>query len=155
MRRAVLAVVGTLAVAGCGGDEGGDAPTREEFAAEAEKICADLEKQSDKLSETQPENNADIVKFTQDARKTAEGAVTRIGELEVPEGEDGDKAQEWQDAVEREANDELIPALEELEKAAEDEDNQGILGAAQKLQGLESTESDRLAKEIGAEGCSG
>ena len=152
MRRAVLAVIGTLAVAGCGGD---DAPSRDEFAADAEKICADLEKQSDRLSETQPENNADIVKFTQDARKTAEDAVTRIGELEVPEGEDGEKAQQWQNAVEREANDELIPALEDLEKAAEDEDNEGILAAAQKLQGLESTESDRLAKEIGAEGCSG
>ena len=31
-----------IAFAGCGGD---DAPSKEDFAADAEKICADLEKQ--------------------------------------------------------------------------------------------------------------
>ena len=150
MRRAALAVVGVLAVAGCGGD---DKPSRDEFAAEAEKVCADLEKQSDRLSQSEPENVQDIVKFAQDARGTAEDAVQRIGDLEVPDGEDGEKAQAWKDAVEREANDQLIPALEDLEKAAQDEDDQALAAAAQRLQGIETAESDRLARELGAEGC--
>ena len=149
MRRGTLAILGTLALAGCGGD---DKPSKEEFATSAEKVCAD-QKQSDKLSQSSPESTQEIVKFTQEARKTAEVAVKQIGALEVPDGEDGDKAQAWKDAVEREANDELIPALEELEKAAQGKDQQAILAAAQKLQGLEASESDKLAKDIGADGC--
>ena len=152
MRKSVLAVVGALALAGCGGD---DKPSKDEFAADAEKVCADLEKQSDRLSQSEPENAQEIVKFAQDARKTAEDAVERIGELEVPEGEAGEKAQAWKDAVETEANDQLIPALEDLEKAAQDDDDQALVAAAQKLQGRETNESDKLARDIGADGCAG
>ena len=152
MRRATLVVLGALAVAGCGGDDG---ISRDEFAANAEEVCADLERQSEELSQNEPENVAQIVDFTQEARRTAEDAVERVRELEVPEGDDGETARQWQDAVEKEAEEQLIPALDELEKAAEANDEQAILSAAQKIQGIEATESDRLARELGAEGCAG
>ena len=150
MRGAALAAAGVLALAGCGGD---DKPSKDEFAASAERVCADLEKRSDELSQTRPENNAEIVEFARRARSTAQDAVKRVRALEVPEGGDGDKAEQWQDAVQREAEGQLIPALDDLEKAARDGDDQRILEAAQAIQGLEATQSDKLAREIGAEGC--
>ena len=154
MRRATLMVLGALAVAGCGGDDDGGI-SRDEFAQNAEQVCADLEQQSEELSRNEPESVEQIVGFTQEARRTAEDAVKRVRELEVPEGEDGETAREWQDAVEKEAEEQLIPALDELEKAAEENDEQAILAAAQKIQGIEAKESDRLARELGAEGCAG
>ena len=139
-----------LAFAGCGGD---DAPSKEDFAADAEKICADLEKQGDELSKAEPDSVEEVSKFATDAKKTAEDAVKRIQDLEVPDGADGDKAKEWQDAVASEAEEQLIPALDELKKAADENDEQALVAAAQKIEGLESGKSDALAKEIGAEGC--
>ena len=150
MRRAAYAAAGVVALTGCGGD---DRPSRDEFAAEAEKVCADLERRSDELSRTRPQDDAEIVEFATGARSAAQDAVKRIRELDVPEGGDGEKAEQWQAAVVREADDQLIPALDDLEQAARDGDDQAILAAAQRIQGLESTESDGLAREIGAEGC--
>ena len=142
-------MLAALAVAGCGDDK----PSRDEFAAAAERVCADLEKQSDELSRDEPDTVREIVAFTQRARRTAEDAVKRIRDLEAPDGEDGEKARQWQDAVEAEADEQLLPALDDLRKAAEANDEQAILEAAQRIEGIEATESDRLAREIGAEGC--
>ena len=151
LRIAAAVPLAVLAFAACGGEDG---PSREEFAAEAEKICADLERQGDRLSQSEPDNIGEIATFAQEARGAAEDAVNRIGELEVPGGDEGETAQQWKDAVENEANDQLIPALDSLEKAAKDNDPQALQEAAQQLQQLdESSESDRLAREIGAEGC--
>ena len=145
-----MAVGATVALAGCGGS---DKPSKDEFAADAEKICADLEKQSAALSKNDPDSVGEIIAFTKKARTTAQDAVKRIQALETPEGSDGEKAEKWKDAVETEANDKLIPALDRLEKAAQANDEQAIVTAAQQIQGIEATESDNLAREIGAEGC--
>ena len=150
LSRPALAAAAALAFAGCGGE---DKPTREEFATNAEKVCADLKKQSERLSTSAPESIEEIQKFAQDAKKTSEGAVKQVQELELPDGDAGEKAKAWQDAVTREAEDQLIPALDELDKAAGANDRQALVAAVRKLQGLESTESDRLARDIGAEGC--
>ena len=56
-----------LAFAGCGGD---DAPSKEDFAADAEKICADLEKQGDELSKAEPDSVEEVSTFATDAKKT-------------------------------------------------------------------------------------
>ncbi|HEV2815072.1 MAG TPA: hypothetical protein VGW10_17585 [Solirubrobacteraceae bacterium] len=150
LRLAAAVPLAALAIAGCGGD---DKPSKEEFATNAEKVCADLEKQSQELSQNEPENVQEIVDFTKKARTTAEDAVKRIRELELPEGADGDKAKQWQDAVTKEAEGQLIPALDKLEQAAEANDEKAIVEAAQEIQQIEATESDKLAKDIGAEGC--
>ena len=139
-----------LAVAGCGGD---DKPSKEDFAQNAEKVCADLEKQSNELSTAEPDSVEEVATFATKAKSTAEKAVERIRGLEVPDGEDGEKAKQWQDAVTEEAEGQLIPALDELKAAADANDEQKLVAAAQRIEGLESTKSDALAKEIGAEGC--
>jgi hypothetical protein len=144
----MLAAVGALA--GCGGD---DRPSKEEFARSADAICVDLEKQSEALSDTEATNTQDIVDFAESARATARDAVERVGELEVPDGADGDVAQAWKDAVTSQAEDELIPALDRLEQAAKDNNKQGLLAAAQELQALESSRAERLATDLGARRC--
>ncbi|HEX8086502.1 MAG TPA: hypothetical protein VF529_19600 [Solirubrobacteraceae bacterium] len=152
LTRALLVGASVLALSGCGGDEE-DAPSRDEFAASAEKVCAALDRQSRELSRSRPKSNAEIVAFARDARRAAQDAVRRVAALAVPEGEDGEKARRWQDAVEQEAEEQLIPALDRLETAAEEGDEQEILSAALEIQGLEAQRSDQLAREIGAEGC--
>jgi hypothetical protein len=150
LRLSVAIPLAALALAGCGGD---DKPSKEDFAKSAEAICADLEKQSDELSKAEPKSVEDVAQFATKAKTTAEDAVKRIRDVELPEGADGDKAKEWQDAVSSEAEDQLIPALDELKAAADANDEQALVAAAQKIEALESTKSDALAKEIGADGC--
>ena len=145
-----LLILVLCAAPGCGG--GDDKPSREEFARDAEKVCAELKKQSLRL-DTKPQDIAGIAKFARDAKATARSAVEKVQALEVPEGADGDKAEAWQDAVTSEAEDALIPALDGLEKAAEANDAQAIVTQVQKVVSLKNTRSDKLAKEIGAEGC--
>ncbi|HEX8205478.1 MAG TPA: hypothetical protein VF587_05410 [Solirubrobacteraceae bacterium] len=149
MRRALL-LAALFALAGCGGE---DKPSKEEFARSADAICVDLEKQSQELAETQATSTQDIVDFAGRARETARSAVSRVRDLEVPEGADGDVAEAWQDAVVTQAEDELIPALDRLEKAAKENDEQALLAAAQELEALESSRAERLAGDLGARRC--
>ena len=150
LRIAAAVPLAALAIAGCGGD---DKPSKEEFVAEADKVCADLEKQSEELQQSEPDNVQEIVDFTKKARTTAQDAVKRIRALEVPEGADGDKAKEWQAAVTAEAENQLIPALDDLQKAAEANDEKALVEAAQNIEQLEATRSDKLANELGMKNC--
>ncbi|MDQ4125930.1 MAG: hypothetical protein M3134_10060 [Actinomycetota bacterium] len=148
IRIAAAVPLAALAFAGCGGD---DAPSRQEFAEAADKVCSDLEKQTQNLG--RPENVQEIQTFAQDLRKTAEDAVKKVEDLEVPEGGDGEKAEQWKNAVKDEAENQLIPVVEDLEKAAAANDEKAIVEAAQRIDQLEATESDRLAKELGMKEC--
>ena len=149
MRRR-LALAALLALAGCGGE---DRPTKEEFARSADAICVDLNKQSDELGGTDANSPADFVEFARRARETAREAVRRVRGLEVPGGADGEVAKAWQDAVARQADEELIPALDRLEAAAREEDEQALLAAAQELQDVDSSRAERLAADLGATRC--
>ena len=148
IRIAAAVPLAALALAGCGG---GDGPSKEDFVADADKICKDLEQQTQNLE--RPENVEEIKTFAQDLRKTAEEAVSKVEDLETPSGEDGEKAEQWKEAVKKEAEDQLLPVVDELEKAAEANDEKAIVEAAQKIDQLEATESDRLAKDLGMKEC--
>jgi hypothetical protein len=139
-----------LAFAGCGGDDG---PTKAEFIKNADKVCQDLDKKTDSFQQTEPDNAKEIADLARDLKSTAQDAVKRIRAIETPEGADGDKAKEWQSAVTAEAENQLIPAVEDLEKAAEANDPKAIVEAAQKMQQIEATRSDKLAKELGLKEC--
>jgi hypothetical protein len=145
------ALIASLALlSGCGGE---DKPTKEEFARSADAICVDLEKQSDELGNSEATQPEDFVEFARQARETTRDAVARVRELEVPEGADGEVAEAWQDAVATQAEDELLPALDRLEDAARDGDEQALLAAAQELQNLDSSRAERLAGDLGANRC--
>ena len=145
---ALLFVTSTMALAACGGD---DAPSADEFAKDANNICADLEKAGQGLQE--PESVAEIEKFASDAEREIDEAVKRLDELETPEGDDGEKAQQFIDAIKKDTDDKIKPALQELRNAAQAKDEKAIVAAAEKIQKVDTKEADRLASEVGARGC--
>jgi molecular chaperone GrpE (heat shock protein) len=142
--------VAALAMAGCGGDDG---PTKEEFAKNADKVCADLQKQTESI-EANPQTPKEVEEFAAELRTTAESASKKVKELELPGGDAEAKAKEWQDAVAKQSEQRLIPALDKLESAAKEKDAQGMVSAAQEIQKLsEETEAKDLAKELGMKDC--
>ena len=147
-RRAVLVpILAAFTLSACGEDK----PSRAEFATQAEKICADIEKAGDSLGS--PDSAKELPAFVDKATKTLDDGVSRMQKLETPDGDAGKKAEEFVSQLETDANDKLKPALQELKSAAEKEDQQALAASAEKLQKLDTSESDKLAREIGAEGC--
>ncbi len=151
MRRSgIVAGLLALGIAGCGGDDG---PTKKEFAADANKICQDIERQSQNLGESQPDSLSEISSFADKAEKTVRDGVSRLQKLERPSGADGDKAKQFVDRLKSELDTKFVPALRELKTAAEEKDAKGLRSAAEKLQKVDTTESDKLARELGATAC--
>lgn len=144
-------VLASLGLVACGG---GDAPSREEFVTEAERICRDAEKEIAKIGESasSPEAVGDAIdKVIAKSREAADELV----DLERPEGDAGETAERFTEGFRQELNDKLVPALEKLQRALRDKDAQAAQEAATELQALESSESDRFARELGARACVG
>ncbi|MGH2761092.1 MAG: hypothetical protein ACRDL4_08605 [Thermoleophilaceae bacterium] len=146
---AILLGVLSLVLAACGGS---DAPSREEFADQASEICRDAERSLENVGENAetPDEIADAVdRVIEESR----GAVDDLAELERPEGEAGETAERFVNATRREIEDEGIPALEDLRDALASDDQQAAGEAAQRLQGIETDESNKAAEELGADAC--
>jgi hypothetical protein len=141
-------LVALVLLAGCGGDDG---PSREEFAQNANEVCRDIEQAAQRIGT--PENPGEIAGFVDEMNRTLDRGVERLKELETPDGDAGEQAERYVDTVEREADEELKPALQDLREAAERGDQQAIITAAQRVQNVETGESRRLAREIGANDC--
>jgi len=149
---AVLLV--SLGLVACGGDDGGSAPSKQEFANDAERICKDTEKALENFGENvnSPEEAADALdKVIERARKAADD----LSNLDRPEGETGETATKFAEGFKSELEDKLVPALEDLKSALQSGDPQKIQDAASKLQGLEASESDRYARQLGIRACAG
>ena len=144
---AVLLV--SLGLLACGGD---DAPSKQEFANAADRVCRETEKEIEKIGQSaeSPEALADVLDQVIDkSREAADDLV----DLERPEGADGDTAEKFVEGFQSELDEKLIPALEDLRQAVQDKDEQAVQEAAQQLQQLEGSESDRYARELGASAC--
>ena len=150
MRRLTTALVlASMTLAACGDDE--DKPTRQKFAADANKICRDLEKAGQSLNS--PQSVAEIERYATQLEKEVDEAVGRLGKLETPEGDDGKKAQKFIDEIEKGTNEQIRPALGKLREAAQAKDEKAIVAAAGEIEKVETPEADRLAKELGAKEC--
>lgn len=149
-RFALLPVLASLGLAACGGEE---APTRQEFASQANRICVEVERATER--QQTPDSPDELAGLAGSLTSTVDRATKRIQDLEVPEGADGDKAKQFQDALARETNDTVKPALSDLKQAAEARDEKRIVSAAERLQAASRQEgrSDKLAKELGANEC--
>jgi hypothetical protein len=132
----------------CGGS---DAPSKDEFVKDAETICADAAKQLNDLGKaTTPEEVADqLDKVIDETQKS----VDDLSGLDRPEGDAGEQAKKFVDALESDIEDKGIPALEKLRDAIKDKDTKAAQQAYQELAAIETTDSDKLAKELGANGC--
>jgi hypothetical protein len=145
----------SLGLVACGGDDDdGGAPSRQEFVNEAERICRETEKEIEKIAESadSPEDVADTIdKVIEESRQAAD----ELADLERPEGEAGATATQFAEGFKQELNDKLVPALEDLKRALQEKDPKAVQKAAAELQKLEATESDRAARELGANACVG
>jgi hypothetical protein len=149
----LVLVLMSLGLVACG-DDGGSAPSRQEFAKDAERICKDTEKQLENFGQNvnSPEEAADAIdKVIERARKAADD----LANLDRPEGDTGETARKFAEGFKKELEEKLIPALEELKRALKANDQNALREAVTKLQGLEATESDRYARELGINACAG
>jgi hypothetical protein len=138
-----------LGFAACGGD---DAPTKADFAASADKICKDAEKALQDLG--QPSSPDEVANAVDKVIDETQKSVDELKELERPDGDAGEAADKFVEALETDIEDKGIPALEDLRDALKDGDQEAAQKAAQRLQAIQTTDSDKLAREIGAKGCS-
>jgi formate dehydrogenase maturation protein FdhE len=142
----VLVVIGLSA---CGGD---DAPSKQEFANQAEEICQNAEKQLESVGEN-VSSPSEIAAAIDKVIDQSQSSLDDLRELERPEGADGEDAEKFVNALESDIEDKGIPALEDLRDALKDNDQQAAQEAAEKLQAIETSNTDQLAKKIGATDC--
>lgn len=148
----LVLIVLVLGLVACGGDSGGDAPSKAEFAASADEICNESEQAlknvgQDANSPTEIANAVDkVIDQTQKS-------IDDLKALDRPEGAAGEAAGKFVDAIQSDIEGKGIPALEDLRDAVKDNDQAAAQKAAQKLQAIETTDSNKLAREIGAKGC--
>jgi hypothetical protein len=150
---AILVV--SLGLVACGGDDdSGGSPTKAEYAKKASQICQNTEKQLENIGEdaSNPDEVANAIdKVIEEAKKAANDLVA----LERPEGDAGQTAEEFSEGFKSELNSQIIPALEELRDALKKKDVQAVQAAAKKLQDLETSKSDKAARDLGATACVG
>jgi hypothetical protein len=145
----VLLTLVAFAAASCDGD---DAPSQEEFAEQADEICREAEQSLDDVAE-EADRPEDIVEAIDEVIDEARDTVAALADLERPEGEAGETAEQFVDATRAEIQDVGIPGLEELRGAVESEDRGAIKEAALRLRGIDTSASNRAARELGATDC--
>ena len=151
-RRTATALLAVLAgVSACGGAP----PTRQEYAAKADRVCREaeraLERIEDRPADT-PQARGELIAATQ---RSLRQVVQRLSELERPEGEAGRLAQTYVAQLDQRAG-EVAPLLERLRAALADDDVEAIRLAARALKAFEGAEpTDELARRLGARACAG
>jgi hypothetical protein len=149
IRASLALLLLSLLVAACGG---GDSASKEDFAQKANRICRDTEKELQGLGTGSRQELVDTIdKVIQTARQASDDLL----DIERPDGEDGETATKFVEGFDKELDDKLVPALEDLKKAVQDNDTKAAQDAAARLQQLEATDSDRYARELGARACVG
>ncbi len=146
---AIVVVLLAVGLAACGGD---DAPSRQDFAEDANKICRDAERALENVGE-EAESPEEIANAVDRVIEESRNAVDELAALERPEGEAGETADRFVEATRREIEGEGIPALEDLREAVQSEDQQAAQEAAQRLQEIETEDSNRAARDLGATAC--
>jgi len=131
------------------------APTREEYAARADRVCREAERALERIENRPgdtPQARGELLAATQ---RSLREVVARLSELERPEGESGRLAQAYVAQLDRRAG-EVAPLLERLRTALADDDVQAVRRAARALESFEGGErADDLARLLGARACAG
>jgi hypothetical protein len=146
-------VVAALILPACGGDDDGGDVSREDYAERVNKVCDNAERELRELNVGSAETSADVTALIDEVIVKSRAAVDRLKALERPGGEDGETADRFVDTLGREFEEVALPALEDLKQGIRNEDRQTVANAARRLNELETAESDRFARELGADNC--
>lgn len=141
----LLCCAATLAA--CGG------VSKEDYAADLDEVCADIEKTTEEIGQAEVDNPSELSAQLDDIRKAIQDGIERMKDIERPDGDDGETAEEYVTKLEQTLNQEVLPALDDLEKAVAAKDQEGVRAAATRLQGIDEEETDKLAAELGADEC--
>jgi hypothetical protein len=141
-----------VAIASCGGDDGDEPPSRADFAERANEICRQTQQSLDDVGEN-AETPQDIVEAVDRVVEASRDAVDELADLERPEGAAGQTAEEFVQLTRKEIENQGIPALEDLRGAIESGDQDAVRKAALRLRNIDPSESNRVAREVGADAC--
>jgi hypothetical protein len=147
---AVLAAIAAGLLVGCGGS---DPPSKQEFAQNADKICADVESRVNELNKANPQSISDLTRFIDQLKSTVDDGINRLQGLDRPKGDAGNTAKQFTDTLDTEYKDQVLPALDQLEKAVVDRDKKALRAASKRLDAVKDTKSNQLAAQLGAKKC--
>jgi len=147
---AALAAIAAGLLAGCGGS---DPPSQQEFAQKADEICADVETRVNELNKANPQSISDLTRFIDQLKAAVDDGINRLQGLDRPEGDAGATAKQFTDTLDTEYKDQVLPALNQLEKAVIDRDKEALKAASKRLDAVKDTKSNQLASQLGAKKC--
>jgi predicted metal-dependent hydrolase len=151
----LFAVLAAGLVASCGGGaSGGGGPSKLEFAGNADKVCSDVNRRVAELSRVRPRSVPDIRRFIEQLKATVSDGIKRLQALERPKGSAGETARKFTDTVEREYEERVRPALNQLEQAVVKRDKKALKAASKRLKQAQARKrANQLAAQLGANTC--
>jgi hypothetical protein len=129
-----------------------DAPSQEAFAERANEICREAERSLENVGEG-AESPEEIIPAIDRVMEEIRNTVDELADLERPEGDAGQRAEEFVDATRREIEEVGIPGLRELREAVENRDQDEARRVARRLRQIDSRASNQAAREVGATAC--
>ena len=100
-----------------------------------------------------PQSASELNRFIDQLKRAVESGISRLQALDRPEGDAARTAQQFTDTLDHQYEDQVLPALDELQKAVIDRDKKGLEAASKKLDSISDTESNKLASRLGAKRC--
>ena len=146
-RLAALLLISALALVACGG------VSKEDYAEDLDEVCVAIEEKTEEIGQAEVSNPSELSAQLDDIRTAIEDGIERMKDIERPDGDDGETAEEYVTKLEQTLNQEVLPALDDLEKAVVAKDQDAVRAAATRLQGIDEEETDQLAAELGADEC--
>lgn len=134
-------------LAACGG------VSKEDYAQKLDEICADVERQTAAIGDSQPASPDELSQRLDQIRATTRRGIERMKKVERPDGEAGGTAATYLSELEGTLNQQVLPALDEFERAARSKSQARIRAAATRLQAINEEKSRRLAEDLGADEC--
>src|SRR5688500_187455 len=116
--RIAAASIAIMALAACGGGNGGDQLTADEFREQAYAICSEYEGRLDELGT--PQSLDEVQQYVDDAVPILEEGTAELGDLQPPD----ELEEDWNRAME--INREQLENVQALQQAVEDGDQAEI-----------------------------
>jgi hypothetical protein len=150
MRR--LALVPLLALSllpACNSD---DAPSKAEFAKEAKRICTQTQKDLDGIGRG-AESPDELASVVEEVIERLRKGIDELADLERPDGEAGEAAARFVAAIGSQIREQGIPPLEDFRDAVEENDRQAAQQALAKLEQIDQSKTQAIARQVGAQAC--